>query len=233
MIHRSLSLWGVNSSVFIPLPCPPTAIGYLCDVSTDACTLSQPCLNLAKCYPNISLPLGYQCICVIGFEGLRCEIDTRTCSSTSPCLSGGACNQTLNDTGCICPAGKVGEHCQDQMNTCVSVACQNDAVCRSIYTNWSCLCTNNELYSGTYCEIKSTSLRIKEIYSRSFAGVAIGCISTVIGFVLIMDLLKYCCNVDPADYELRSRQKQQEFQRRKTVKPRHPPVVTRFEYINA
>lgn len=194
--------------------------------------MSQPCLNLARCYPNISIPLGYQCICVIGFTGIHCEVDTRSCRPSQPCLYGGSCNETLNDTNCACPAGKTGDNCQYQMDICANISCQNDGVCKSLYSNWSCLCTNSELYSGIYCEVKSTSLRIKEIYSRSLAGVAIGCISTVVGFVLIMDLLKYCCHIDPVDYELRHIRKRKEIRQRKISKSKQPPVITRFEYVN-
>ena len=232
IMHRLSTQSNPNSFVFVPPLCGNQTIGSSCNVSADLCTLSQPCLNLAKCYPNISIPIGYHCSCVMGFTGLHCEVDTRTCRPSQPCLYGGSCNETLNDTNCACPDGKIGEYCQDQMNICANISCQNDAVCRSVFSNWSCLCTNSELYSGIYCEIKSSSLRIKEICSRSFAGVAIGCISAVIGFVLIMDILKYCCHVDPVSYELRSVRKSRQMKRRKIVKPKHPPVITRFEYID-
>ena len=92
-----------------------------------------------------------------------------------------------------------------EIDICANISCKNDAQCASSYGNWSCLCTNTELYSGAYCQIKSSSLITKEIVSRSFGGVAIGCISTVVGFVIIMDVLKYGFNIDPVDNELRSR----------------------------
>ena len=169
----------------------------------------------------------------MGFTGIHCEVDTRACRPSQPCLYGGSCNETLNDTSCACPAGKTGDNCQYQMDICANITCQNDGVCQSLYSNWSCLCTNNQLYSGIYCEVKSNSLRIKEICSRSFAGVAIGCIVTVLGFVLIMDILKYLFHVDPVHYELRRVRQKRAIRRRKIVRPQQPPVITRLEYINA
>jgi hypothetical protein len=100
------------------------------------------------------------------------------------------------------------------------------------------------LYSGTYCQIKSSSLRTKEIVSRSFAGVAIGCLATVVGFVVIMDILKYFFNIDPVENEFRSwkdkkadqrrEERRQERKRKNKVNQSKQPVLAvRFQYIHA
>jgi hypothetical protein len=74
---------------------------------------------------------------------------------------------------------------------------------------------------------------MKEMVSRSFAGIAIGCIATVLGFVFIMDILKYFLNIDPVGGELRSVRKKRERQKRKTKTIKQPGVVVRFQYIHA
>jgi hypothetical protein len=207
--------------------------------------MAQPCLNLATCFANNSLPQGYACSCVSGFSGENCEVDNRACRPGITCLNGGTCNETSNDSTCTCPTGKTGVHCESEIDICANISCKNDAQCTSSYGNWSCLCTNTELYSGTYCQIKSSSLKTKEIVTRSFGVVAIGCISTVVGFVLLMDVLKYGFNVDPVDTELNSwvrrkeRYRQEQKRRKREEKQRkantlqQPVFAIRFHYIHA
>lgn len=204
--------------------------------------MSQPCQNLATCYPNITIPEGYSCACRVGYSGINCEIDIGACRADSSCLYGGTCNETSILTSCHCPPGKIGDYCQYESSACDPIRCENGGVCVSIFGNWSCRCVNPSLYSGTFCEIKSSSLQVKEIISRSFASVAIGCISTVVGFVLLMDFLKYCCHVDPVaeerDYyrerEYEEKKKRREKNRRRLGLPiHHGPATTvlRFRYI--
>lgn len=204
--------------------------------------MSQPCQNLASCYANVTFPLGYTCTCTPGYSGFNCEIDERTCRPGSSCLYGGSCNETSNITDCTCPAGKIGDHCEYEYDTCSPIKCENGGICVSIYGNWSCRCVDSTIYSGTYCEVKSTSLRVKEIVSRSFASIAIGCISTVVGFVLLMDLLKYGFHIDlvaeerdyyrDREYEKRKAQRDQARRRRGLpVYGSGPTTVMRFQYI--
>jgi hypothetical protein len=206
--------------------------------------MSQPCLNLATCYPNISVPLGYICACVIGFSGVNCQVDQRTCRVGSSCLNSGTCNTTGNASTCVCAIGRTGVHCEYEVDVCSNITCQNNGICISNSGNWSCSCISSVLYSGTYCQIKSSSLRTKEIVSRSFAGVAIGCLATVVGFVVIMDILKYFFNIDPVENEFRSwkdkkadqrrEERRQERKRKNKVNQSKQPVLAvRFQYIHA
>jgi len=228
-----------TKSAFVAPTCANQNLGISCNISSNPCAMVQPCLNLATCYQNISLPLGYTCLCVSGYSGVNCEVDERVCRPGLTCLYGGTCNETSNDTNCVCPQGKIGDHCEYEVDLCSNISCQNSGKCVSVYGNWSCLCTNNELYSGVYCEIKSSSLIIKEMISRSFACVAIGCISTVIGFVLLMDVLKYFFNIDPVHKNIpsnKTKQKnyhRQERQKKKINKSKQPMVAVRFHYIHA
>ncbi|CAF2539151.1 unnamed protein product [Rotaria sp. Silwood2] len=227
-----------NTSIFVAPICSNGAIGMSCNITSDKCAMTQPCMNLATCYPNVSLPLGYVCSCVLGYSGVNCDVDERVCRGGLNCLNGGTCNESQ----CICPTGKTGDHCEYEVNVCANIKCENNGQCVSIYGNWSCRCTNTDLYSGTYCEIKSSSLRTKEIVSRSFSCVAIGCIATVIGFVLIMDVLKYFFHIDPIDNNLSSSKQNQkdprhEDEQRKEIekkkKTKQQVLVVRFEYVHA
>lgn len=203
--------------------------------------MAQPCLNLATCFSSVSLPFGYMCLCVPGYSGYNCEIDNRTCRAGYSCLYGGTCNQTVGYTNCHCPYGKNGEHCESEIDACTNVTCENRGQCVSSFGNWTCRCINDYLYSGTLCEHKSSYVVIREIVSRSFAAVAIGCMSAVVSFVIIMDVLKYCFHIDPVETERNSyrenenshqREKERE-RRRKMLNGQQPSVALRFQYIHA
>ena len=206
--------------------------------------MAQPCLNSATCFSNVSLPWGYVCICVVGYSGVRCEIDTRVCRPGLSCLYGGTCNQTTGSTDCHCPYGKNGDHCENELNICANITCENRGQCVSSFGNWTCRCINDNFYTGTYCEHRSSYLVVREIISRSFAAVAIGCMATVVSFVVIMDLLKYGCHIDPVADERRSqrekensrhrekREKERE-RRRKMLNGHQPPMALRFQYVHA
>ncbi|CAF4214290.1 unnamed protein product, partial [Adineta steineri] len=203
---------------------------------------TQPCLNSATCHTNASALLGYICACVTGYSGTNCEYDVPSCSN---CLNGGKCNSTANETTCTCPTGKLGGHCQYEVDICANITCQNYGVCSSSYGNWSCECINPDFYSGTYCQIKSSSLHVKEIVSRSFACVAIGCISTVIGFIILMDVLKYGFHINPSEHDLESWKAKKNYHSRNEERRRaderqkkynlskQPILAIRFSYIDA
>ncbi|UJR32179.1 hypothetical protein I4U23_019643 [Adineta vaga] len=239
------SMVSSGGSSFIAPICANQTLGLSCNISSDPCTMLQPCLNSATCYQNISVTLGYVCKCQTDFSGVNCEIDNGTCGSNSICLNGGSCNSTVNETTCKCPQGKTGTHCEYEIDVCTNVSCQNSGQCISKYGNWSCLCTNSHLYSGTYCEHKSSGLRTKEIVSRSFACVAIGCLATVVSFIIIMDILKYGFKINPVGSETETWRAKKEHQyrearrRRRGLKkkefnnPKSPVVALRFNYINA
>ena len=222
-------------------------LGSSCNTTSDPCTMSQPCLNLATCHPNSSLPNGYSCQCYQGYSGLNCEVDTQICRPQYGCFYGGACtstNTTSNVTQCTCPSGKNGNHCEYEIDACGNITCENRAQCVSAFGNWSCLCVDYELYSGIYCETKSDKLKTKEIVSRSFASIAIGSIGTVLSFVIIMDLLKYCFRIDPIMDERRFMKEQEEIHRKEKQKlkrerenrilnPQQRASAVRFQYIHA
>jgi hypothetical protein len=113
------------------------------------------------------------------------------------------------------------------VNYCDGVKCLNNAVCRPSFLNYTCVCLGTS-YSGRHCEIVATSRVIHQTVTRSFAYIAILWLVIVIGFFVVMDILKYCFGIDPAKDEL------EKIRRAKALKrARRPPVIQRFVYVNA
>jgi hypothetical protein len=111
-------------------------------------------------------------------------------------------------------------HCELVDNMCFNITCQNKGRCISSHLSWSCNCLDPLLYSGTYCEHKSSSLITKEILSKSFASVAITAIIVVMLFVVIMDILKYGFGIDPVDRErqlMKSKQEKKRLNKNKRI----------------
>lgn len=90
--------------------------------------------------------------------------------------------------------------------------------------NYSCECLGDS-YSGRHCEVTAERTTINKIIAKSFAYVAIIAIGTVVMFVIIMDILKYCFGVDST---------REEFKEIRQEKPRkkRKPVIQRFIYVN-
>ena len=91
--------------------------------------------------------------------------------------------------------------------------------------NYTCECLGDS-YSGRHCEIIATRIVVYKIVSKSFAYIAIIAMSTVIMFVIIMDILKYCFGIDPVREELEQIQREKRARKRK-------PIIQRFVYVNA
>ena len=130
----------------------------------------------------------------------------------------GKCNETSNSTfDCLCPPAWRGAHCETSIDACANVTCQNNGVCRSSLLNYTCQCLG-ESYSGRHCEIKASSMAVKQAVSRSFAFVAIVALICVAIFIVTMDVLKYGFGVDPTERQAR--------------KKNDPHYIVRFIYVN-
>jgi hypothetical protein len=107
------------------------------------------------------------------------------------------------------------------------VKCLNNGVCRSLFLNYSCECLGTS-YSGRNCEITSKTTAVFKIVSKSCGYIAILSLALVVGFIVVMDILKYGFGIDPVKDDLeRIRRKKQ------AKKAKRAPVVQRFIYINA
>uniref|UniRef100_A0A8C3AVT5 Crumbs cell polarity complex component 1 n=1 Tax=Cyclopterus lumpus TaxID=8103 RepID=A0A8C3AVT5_CYCLU len=154
--------------------CSHTAFtGRLCETPLPPC-LSDPCLNSATCKDNQG---NYSCECWPGFEGRRCDVDINECGS-SPCMHGGRCierswqvlygsepllpeqydQQHAAGYICSCPLGSTGSLCQEVINECDPILCQNGGRCESQVEGYICHCLKQShdgvLYGGLHCDVR-------------------------------------------------------------------------------
>ncbi|KAM8875717.1 LOW QUALITY PROTEIN: protein crumbs homolog 1-like [Spinachia spinachia] len=147
--------------------------GRLCETPQPPC-LSDPCFNSVICEDNQG---NYSCQCWPGFEGHQCDIDINECGS-NPCLNGGRCIerswQALYGSEpllpvtydqrraagyiCSCPSGTAGFLCQEVINQCDSIPCENGGRCESHVEGYICHCLKQShdgiLYGGVNCDVK-------------------------------------------------------------------------------
>lgn len=112
------------------------------------------------------------------------------------------------------------------VNYCDGVNCENRAVCRPLFRNYSCECLDTS-HSGRHCENVATSRVIRQAVAKSFAYIAIIAMVIVVGFVVVMDILKYGFGIDPVKEERDRIRREKVTKRRK-----HRPVITRYTYHN-
>jgi hypothetical protein len=140
----------------------------------------------------------------------------------------GKCNETSNTTFiCLCEFGWEGNYCERKVNYCQNITCQNKAVCRPLFLNYACECLSDS-FSGRHCEIVANKLIIRQIVAKSFGYIGYLSIISLIMFVIIMDILKYCFGIDPT-----SKYKKTIQQKKQIKKVKRRPVIQRFVYVNA
>lgn len=137
----------------------------------------------------------------------------------------GICNGTSDGKfNCTCAPGWEGRHCERMTNYCYNITCENKGVCRPSLGKFSCECLDG--YSGQYCGTTATRLVIIKAVSKSFAFVAILAMASVVTFVIVMDILKYCFGIDLVEEE------RERMRREKRAKKRRL-VIQRFAHVNA
>ncbi len=127
---------------------------------------------------------------------------------------------------CVCKFGWTSIYCETKINYCDNVTCLNNGVCRPLLGDYKCECLGDS-FSGSHCEITATYVVVRQIVSKSFAYIAILAGSSVITFIVIMDILKYCFGIDPAGDEL------QRIRRKKRAKKTKHSIVIRYTYLHA
>ncbi|CAF0862455.1 unnamed protein product [Adineta steineri] len=210
---------------FTPPTCPSsTSIGLTCSISSTSCDMLNPCQNNGLCIDDNTTLSDYICLCPYGFDGQQCQTDYRPCQPDT-CWNNGICNQTSNTTFyCLCREGWYGIHCEAKTEYCKNITCFNGGICRSSLLNYTCECLG-ESFSGRYCEIISTKTSAHRIVSKSFAFIVIVVSIITFMFVIVLDILKYCFNVDPMRKEL------QKLKQKK--KKKKCPVIVKYVYVNA
>ena len=127
-----------------------------------------------------------------------------------------------SDFFCNCTTGRAGVHCQDSVDHCDQVTCYNQGVCVSSLINYTCQCLSSS-YSGRHCEHVAGSIVLRQFVSRTLGYIAILAISLVVSFVLIMDILKYCCGIDPVG------EAREHTRRQNATRWNHDPKRRRFK----
>ncbi len=80
------------------------------------------------------------------------------------------------------------------------MTCLNNGICRPLPLDYKCECLSS-YYSGRHCENVATSIVVRRYISKGIGYIAIIALATVVGFVIIMDVLKYVCGIDPVRRE--------------------------------
>ncbi|CAF3807786.1 unnamed protein product [Rotaria magnacalcarata] len=222
--------------------CPNDSyIGTYCNISSDVCTVAQPCENGGTCFPNDTLLDGHYCECLTGYKGYNCENNEQACTE-SKCWHNGTCvpiNATIASMNglnfkCECIEGYDGTYCELGIDLCENITCENRGICQTVAMQWKCSCLDSAYYYGDLCQFKTNKLKIREILSSSFAFIAIGVISVTCGFVVVMDVLKYVFHIDPVECERDNYRKRREAQRRarRPIKPNQTKIALRFQYVS-
>ncbi|CAF1136212.1 unnamed protein product [Adineta ricciae] len=209
---------------FIPEACHNmSTISRSCNISNSPCEMMKPCLNDGTCTDDRTTTLHYRCSCLLDFSGSHCEFDNRTCTKHI-CLNNGQCDASLKKPFyCKCKDGWYGPHCQWMEHGCKEGLCLNRGVCQPIPRNYTCRCLEGSYY-GRHCEFATRRLTILRIASKSLGYIAIIAIMTVVLFVVILDILKYCFGIDVTGRELARYRREKRRKRR---------VIQRFVYVNA
>ncbi|CAF1019835.1 unnamed protein product [Adineta ricciae] len=92
--------------------------------------------------------------------------------------------------------GLADSHCETKVNFYENVTCFNWGVCQSLLLKYTCQCLVTS-YWDRHCDLNSKETIALQIVSKSFASVAIFIIIITVIFILIMDILKSCFNIDP------------------------------------
>ena len=67
---------------------------------------------------------------------------------------------------CLCIVGRTGRHCEDKIDYCHNVTCQNNALCQSTDTGAICRCLSAS-YTGPNCEFTTDGIVIRRVVSRT------------------------------------------------------------------
>ena len=119
--------------------------------------------------------------------------------------------------------GWMGIYCEEKLDYCQNVTCQNNGVCRRLLLDYRCECLGHS-YSGRHCEFTDGEIILYRKVAKSFAYIATIAMSLVALFVVFMDILKYCFGIDLVGRDL---------PRKNKVKKRRAPVILRVTYIDS
>lgn len=122
-----------------------------CKLLDDPCNQKNghgKCLNIATHLE----PMKFKCECSPKYTGVECEeklaVDcAENCQDFDKLAT---CSQVKSETVCKCSAGFRGDRCQESVDDCSGLPCQNNGTCIDGINSFRCEC--NSLYKGQYCE---------------------------------------------------------------------------------
>lgn len=89
------------------------------------------------------------CVLRAGGAGGKCVPDTPLCAGVrleQLCQAGGQCVDKESSHYCVCPEGRTGSHCEQEVDPCLAQPCQHGGTCQG--------------YMGGYvCEVRGTQGR--------------------------------------------------------------------------
>ncbi|CAF0770626.1 unnamed protein product [Rotaria sordida] len=115
--------------------------GSACDRRIDLCS-NFVCYNGGVCLTQENQPL---CQCTLGYRGTNCYESDDPCSRYD--CYGGSCTNERGSARCVCPSGRTGNHCEDDI--CVLYPCANHGQCVPEGVTRRCICPTP--YYGDDC----------------------------------------------------------------------------------
>ena len=82
--------------------------------------------------------------------GLNCNEDFDACGKNN-CQNGGVCQSFENNTQyvCNCPVGFTGQMCEENIDDCIDVICNENEECADLINGYECRCPQG--YEGENC----------------------------------------------------------------------------------
>ncbi|PIK42630.1 hypothetical protein BSL78_20510 [Apostichopus japonicus] len=103
----------------------------------------------------VNLLMGYDCLCLAGYEGKNCSVDKDDCAEGN-CTNGSTCMDGIDMYTCECPESFIGDFCEFMvMTNCSQDVCENNATCVSKNNpspgedGFTCECPTG--YTGARC----------------------------------------------------------------------------------
>jgi hypothetical protein len=175
--------------------------GVLSSFTGDLSGCLGNCSNQGLCVLN-SLQ-QFICHCNEYKTGKACQNDLRSCSS-NPCLNNGTCSNIMNNNEtsfqCFCQSNLYyGAYCENKIDLCLNntdICSKNQGYCIVNDTKPECKCLMG--YSGTKCEILSTSLVVRKAIINASSIIAIIVFAFLVILIIAFDYTKFFLMKQPA-----------------------------------
>ncbi|XP_072028540.1 uncharacterized protein [Amphiura filiformis] len=131
--------------------CPPGFTGSHCQIDIDECSaFPSPCNVNAFCTNTFR---SFTCTCNTGFTGDGFSCTPINHCLSSPCDNGGTCHDFIDGYRCTCLPGFTENHCQIDINECLTSPsqCDTNAVCRNTFGSFMCTCNTGFAGDGLSC----------------------------------------------------------------------------------